>query len=184
MAWISFAIVVLLLYTPVFGLGRIIQEQTFPPGVILPAPIAFLIEHPYSGYVLLFLSSLALWVFIWLILWLLEAVDIFTLQGSRLRNGMLYARLPPLSNRIAVILATLILAKPVLNLVLSIIAPSLLNLFPLNFELGTLVLALFTLIVANVFGWEQRSRYDTEIKRNQVWRKYHQEDIIIPGAEK
>jgi hypothetical protein len=183
MAWISFAIVVLFLYTPVFGLGRIIQEQTFPPGVILPAPIAFLIERPYGGYVLLFLSSLALWGFIWLILRMLEAADIFNLQGPRLRNGMLYALLPPLSNHIAVILATLVLAKPVLNLVLSIIAPNLLNLFPFNFELGTIVLALFTLIVAYFFGREQRSRYEAEIRRNQE-RKYRQDEIIVPGAEK
>lgn len=190
MAWISFAIIVLIFYAPCFGLGKQIAEQQFQlPISALPNPI------PFGGHLLLFLYTLALWGVLWLLLWLLETSGIFAfLRKDALRNGFLYSLLPRLSNGIAVFLADIIFARwalasllEVLSILLSRITigaaifqsissfltgvVDFLGALPIPAAPEIIVLSALTIIVARAFQWEQQLRNEEEIHQQLIRRK-------------
>ena len=97
---------------------------------------------------------------------------------------------PYASNRIALVLARLILVyvmgKAVLMWIvghfLGQFAPTLSALLPYDLEMGAVVLSILTLIAAYGFGRERRQRYEADIRRNQLKRKGEQHRIIIPAT--
>lgn len=184
MAWISFAVVVFLFFTPFIGLGRTIQEQ----GILVEVNIESLsisAEIPYTGYVRLLLYSVASWLVLWALLLLLEKITkADVLSRARLRNGMLYALRPHVGNNIALVLAIVILVYPLMKIVLVQIDPMLGALLPYRLNLEVITLSLFTLIADRGFRLEQQYRYRAEIRRNQRERKRRQTAIEIPTAQK
>jgi len=104
MAWISFVIVVLAF---VLGLDGFIPHQPFT----ITVPFLWIsVNVPYSGYLRLFFYTLVIWLVLWWILSRLEERSGLTLlEKAGLRNGMIFATRPRASNRIAVILASIVL---------------------------------------------------------------------------
>lgn len=198
MVWIAFVIVVILLYTPVIGLGRVIQAQALE--LSAPLPVLGTVGIPVSGIPLLLLCSVALWIIVWLILLLLEWQGIFRLEKANLRNGFLYGTRPYWSNGIAVLLAELILGIAVVRLVLPLLATivgfvlgqsamdlilAILDvLLRLKFDEGILILCILTLIAATGFRIEQEMRYAADLQRNRIQRKRQQTEIVVPAAER
>jgi hypothetical protein len=183
MGWISYALVVILLYTPLVGLGRIIQEQEIPLEIEIES-LPLSVDVPYTGYIRLFLYSVAGWLFLWGLLFLIERISkIDLLAKAKLRNGMLYARRPYFSNNLVSVLASVILVYPVVKVILTQIDPMLGDLLPYNLDIGMIVLSVFTLIVSRGFRLEQRYRYEADVRRNQRRRKRQQTAIVIPTAQ-
>jgi hypothetical protein len=188
MAWISLVIVALVFYTPLIGLGRIVQEQTFSPQDLLPwLPVSAPI--PYSGYVRLFVYSFLVWFFLWLVLFMLETYLVSSAQSGqrgllgrlRLRNGMLYALVPQFSNNVAVWLAWIVFvyggARSVL---LSMDVKQAAAFFPLEIDWGIMAFSALTLIAGYTFGFEQRYHYEADIRLNQARHKKRQTEIVVP----
>lgn len=98
MAWISFAIVVLVYC---LGLDRFMPSRPF--GFYVPF-LWVRVNIPYSGYIRLFLWTVGLWLVLYRILTLLER-HFGLLEKARLRQGLLYATRPRGVNHIAVTLA-------------------------------------------------------------------------------
>jgi hypothetical protein len=120
MAWISFAIVVVLFYLPchLLGLGDqivgnsiSINLSTLPLPFALPLPISEL-PLPGTGVIRLFIYSVILWAILCLLLDLLNRLGILPLsRWGALRDGLLYAREPSVSNKLAIWLAGYVVAR-------------------------------------------------------------------------
>jgi len=159
MTWISFGVAVSLFYTPVIGLSYIIQIEPIP----------------------LFLYNLGSWIFLSLALLILDRTsNIDLLSKAKLRNGMLYALRPYVSNNIAVVLASVILGYTVVRLLMTWVDTGLSSRLAQDFEWGIVVLSIFTLFAYCGFTLERQLRYEADIERNQRHRKQQQETIVIP----
>lgn len=120
MAWISFAIVTVLFFLPcnLLGLGDqivgnaiSINISALPLPFALPPPIAEL-PLPGTGVIRLFISSVIVWAILCLLLDLLDRLGILPLsRWSALRDGLLYARAPSVSNQLAIWLAGYVVAR-------------------------------------------------------------------------
>lgn len=234
MSWISFVVVVLLFYNPFLELGTRIEQEEIPVPAPLSSllfnifsakfleavspylglsgqPVISYFSNepfriPYSGYIRLFLYAIAIWWVLWQVLNRLDTLFERTLlQRLDLRNGMLYAVNPRLSNNFAVILAGIFLAVTVFAIAFDLIvtvpkvltflqsapnfSPSALALLTtssrsaflsLHIHPRAIVLSVFTLIVAMVFCSEKGHTYKLDIMRNQIRRKREQREIIVP----
>jgi hypothetical protein len=100
-------IVTAILFAPLIGLSRVVQEQVIEIGIPLPA--IGVVSVPLSGVPLLAFCSVVLWVAVWLIFSLLEGAGIVTLEKMDLRNRFLYATRPYLSNAVTPWLSKLVL---------------------------------------------------------------------------
>ncbi|MBM3143091.1 MAG: hypothetical protein FJ005_08675 [Chloroflexi bacterium] len=159
MIWISFVITVIIFYTPLVGLSRVFGTQA----------------------ALLLLCSIASWLLLWLVLSALEEfgnIDFFSRSG--LRDGMLYAWRPHVSNNVAFVLASVILVYAGADFVLAILGV----VFPFHLDRRLVILSVLTLLAVLGFWLEQRYRYEGEVRRNQRLRKYQQTEIITLQAEK
>ncbi|MBM3149951.1 MAG: hypothetical protein FJZ93_04800 [Chloroflexi bacterium] len=196
MTWISFVIVTLLFFTPIIGLGPVVvKEQTFALTLV-----GFSLPRQYTGYISLLLYCVGLWLVLSLALLALEQASRWDLAKARLCPGLIYAVHPKLSNRVAVLLADLVLiylvtrwalpeiAKrlaPLLSLFLPQLASSLsavpqfVDAFFPQVPLGLIVLSIFTLVAAYGFDREQQYRYKVAVLRNQLQRKEQQKQIVV-----
>ncbi len=190
MVWISYVVMVLLLYTPCLDWGKKIADQTIDLNTIIP-----------TGYILLFVYSLLLWGIVLLLLWLLESSGIFPLfQKGTFRDGFLFALIPQLSNNIALALAIYIVVPPGLAVFLKLaeavlvrtplrdvalraisFLTDLVNRIPVPPDHVMIVLGILTLIAAFGFKWEQRERYENISRQNQLLRKQELREMIVPS---
>jgi hypothetical protein len=130
MAWISFAIVTVLFYLPChfFGLGDqiignsiTVNLSALPLPFALPIPIAQ-IPLPGTGIIRLFIYSVGLWAILCLVLDLLDRLGILPLlRWDAFRSGLLYAREPSISNKLAIWLAGYVVVRVSVVFVLYII---------------------------------------------------------------
>jgi hypothetical protein len=116
MAWVSFVIVVLVFFNPFFGIGNRIPHEPFSftmPFLAVPVNI------PYSGYLRMFLVSVAIWALVWLLLVTLERLigsrSSLQLEKLGLRNGTMFALYPWEVSQAAAIVAKIILGITVLK---------------------------------------------------------------------
>ncbi|MFN8472502.1 MAG: hypothetical protein U0822_09955 [Anaerolineae bacterium] len=162
MAWLSFVIVALLLYNPLFSVNALL------PGVATP-PL---------GYGILGLYGLAGWVLLWLGLLGIDALLRGNLLGMlRLNNGYLFVEYPEISSHLAFALAVVI---PIAGVVASI-GLQLFHSFPQS-DLAMKAVALSVLTLAAFLGFrlEQRLRYSDNLRRQRAMRKKQQKAIVIP----
>lgn len=120
MAWISFAIVVILFYLPchLIGWGDQIMGEPLSLNLsalrlpfMLPLPIAE-IPLPGTGVIRLFVYSVVLWATLCLLLDLFDRLGILPLsRWDAFRNGLLYAREPRISNQLVIWLAGYVVVR-------------------------------------------------------------------------
>jgi len=165
MAWISYVAVVLMFYMPMIGLADTVLGITQSP-----------INH-----VILLAVLLILWIVIMLCLIALKrANSIDILAHADLNRGLLFARLPSLTNSIAIWLAVVFMIIAVGGYLIGLV-PGIS--FSIVVDTKIIPLSLFTLLAAIAFRYEQGNRYEAEIRRNQLERKSRQKEIIIPAGQ-
>jgi hypothetical protein len=210
MAWLSLVIVTLIFFSPMIGLGTSLAAQDVALRVSLPF-ITLSFSIPFTGPLRLFFYSVVLWLVIWLAPLLLERLlNIDFISKISLKNDLIYASRPYISNRIAVFLAKTFLwffiikslliigLQTAIEYLVPIIASRLISnlsewatglfsqgvqsLIGIRSSLSVtlFVFCILVLIASKAFEWEKKYRCKTLILNNQFKRRQNQKDIEFP----
>lgn len=219
MAWISLAIVAIYFFAPGIGRGPEIMASGVPLIMHLPGfSVAF--QIPFTGPLRLFIYSCGTWLILWQGIRLIEKVvneDFLSrlhIPHNDLRNDLVNAFLPVISNQIAVKMAQIMIwflvikaiFLALLQLIIAGLIPFLATRFPVEtisivsslleqgetflFSLTTqniavgFIFAVLILLAQKGHELEQRERYIRDIRQNQIARKQTQIDLVIPVTQR